>query len=268
MADVDRIELFVDDEQVPRQVFDAPPFESSLDTTELADGDHTLRVVGIRNDGQRIVRQIPFRVENAPRLVVEGLDENAVVEGKVDLAILVGGGVPAAPRRSVALHYLAPSVAALGLVWGFFALVAPPLGVAPAASGAEAGGSASAASAAGSTVSPQRMSEGRSLFDTHCATCHQQTGEGVPGAFPPLAGNTNLKSAALIVETIRSGHSGKITVEGRTFDTTMPAIGAGFSSDQIAAVATYVRNAWGNDYGSVSEKQVSDILSKAAGPGQ
>lgn len=261
-AALERIEVFVDEERTPRRVLDGPPFDASLDTTDLADGDHALRVVATRGDGRRVVRTIRFRVENTPQLGVEGLEENATVRGGVDLTFVAPGEPPQRPRRSVSVTYLAPTVAALGFVWAFFALVAPPLEAAPAAAGR------TTLAASGSQVSPQQMSTGRSLFDSHCAACHQPTGEGVPGAFPPLAGNTNLKSAELIVDTIHSGHSGKITVEGKTFDSVMPAFGSGFSSDQIAAVATYVRNAWGNDYGAVSEKEVSDILSKAAAPSE
>lgn len=267
-ADLDRLEVFVDDEQAPRRILDAPPFDLRLDTTELPDGNHTLRVVGVRKDGRRIARTIQFRVDNAPPLCVEGLEENVVVQGEVDLTFHAGGEGPAAPKRSVIGWYLAPSVVVLGMVWGFFALVAPPFGAASPSMAGQTGGATARGSASGVQVSSQTMSKGKSLFDTNCATCHQQTGKGIPGAFPPLAGNENLKSVDLIVETIHSGHSGKITVEGRTFNSAMPAIGAGFSSKQIAAVATYIRNAWGNHFGPVSEKQASETLSKAAQPGQ
>lgn len=267
-AELDRLELFVDGDQAPRRVVDAPPFEASLDSTELADGDHKLRIVGVRKDGRRMVRTIPFRVNNVPHFTVEGLEENAVVEGKVDLTVLVDGEAPTARKHSVVRHYVAPSVVVLGLVWAFFALVAPPLGAAAPATAGENGSGVAQASSSEAKVSSRVMARGKSLFDTNCATCHQQTGKGVPGAFPPLALNKNLKSVELIVDTIHSGHSGKITVEGRRFDSAMPAIGAGFSSDQIAEVATYIRNAWGNHDGPVSESQVSEILSKAARPGQ
>ncbi len=109
------------------------------------------------------------------------------------------------------------------------------------------------------------LKKGESLFNTKCATCHQKTGKGVPGTFPPLADNANLSSDVLIVTTVHGGHSGKIQVNGKTFDQTMPAIGADFSPEQLAAVATYVRNSWGNDFGGVSAARAKKILSASSG---
>jgi mono/diheme cytochrome c family protein len=104
------------------------------------------------------------------------------------------------------------------------------------------------------------LKEGEGLYRLHCGTCHQLNGKGIAGTFPPLADNTALKDAALIVKTVRTGHSGMITVNGRTLDQTMPAVGAGFSAEQLAAVATYIRNSWGNDFGGVSQAEVEKIL--------
>ncbi len=112
------------------------------------------------------------------------------------------------------------------------------------------------------------MSEGKKIFDQNCASCHQQNGTGIPGSIPPLAGNSNIKNAKLIVETIHHGHSGPITVEGKKFNNTMPPIGAGFSAKQTADVATYARNSWGNSFGSVTPQQVHQILGTSASGSQ
>lgn len=264
MAQVDRIEIFLDDDETPVQVLEAPPFDLRLKTDALADGDHKARVVTRLSDGRVVVRNLPFRVDNVPHLTIQGIEENAVVRGDVDLSIRLGGAEPGPPKASF-WAYFVPAVVVLGAVWAFFALVAPPVGPSAAASTAPDGGAAADGGPGSDAAVPSAlMAQGKSLYQTHCATCHQKDGQGVPGAFPPLAGNANLSSAKLVVTTIHSGHSGSITVNGKSFDSTMPAIGAGFGSKQLAAVATFVRNAWGNAYGPVSEKQASDILSSAA----
>jgi mono/diheme cytochrome c family protein len=109
-------------------------------------------------------------------------------------------------------------------------------------------------------VSSAALKAGGTLYDEHCLTCHQENGKGVPGTFPPLAGNRNLSNLRLIVETVHGGHSGKITVNGKTFDQTMPALGAGFSALEIAEVATFIRNSWGNDFGGVELSAVKKLL--------
>jgi len=104
--------------------------------------------------------------------------------------------------------------------------------------------------------------QGQALFNDNCSSCHQTNGQGVAGAFPPLAGNDALSDAGLVVRTIKNGRSGKITVKGQTYDNAMPAVGAGFTNAQNAAVATYVRQSWGNGFGPVSEADVQQLLAQ------
>jgi mono/diheme cytochrome c family protein len=122
-----------------------------------------------------------------------------------------------------------------------------------------------AAAKDGVPVNTDYLEKGGILFDEHCATCHQQNGKGVPGTFPPLAGNPNLANLALIVKTVHGGHHGKITVNGKSFDQTMPAIGAGFTAEEIAEVATYIRNSWGNQFGGVELSEVKKNLDPSQG---
>lgn len=99
------------------------------------------------------------------------------------------------------------------------------------------------------------MKHGENVYKTGgssgvaCLTCHQATGQGMPPAFPPLVGQKehmgNCKEhAALII----NGLSGKITVDGIEYNGVMPPQ-ANMSDLDIAAVTTYVRMSWGNDYG-------------------
>ena len=80
-----------------------------------------------------------------------------------------------------------------------------------------------------------------------CSACHQATGQGVAGTFPPLAHNTDLFLARdYPVRVVLAGLSGKITVDGKQLNSVMPPLDV-LSDQQIAAVVNYVRGAWGND---------------------
>jgi len=91
----------------------------------------------------------------------------------------------------------------------------------------------------------ERMSMGQRVFTANCAACHQSNGQGIAGAFPPLA-----KSDFLMADTDRAlgimlnGLSGKITVNGINYNGVMPKMV--LSDDDIANVLTYIRNSWGN----------------------
>ena len=88
---------------------------------------------------------------------------------------------------------------------------------------------------------------GASVYNTNCASCHQATGEGVAGAFPPLAGNPTVTgSAAKVIHIVKYGLKGAITVKGKSYNGMMPPWGTTLSNADIAAVISYVRSSWGN----------------------
>lgn len=89
---------------------------------------------------------------------------------------------------------------------------------------------------------------GKKLFTGQgCVSCHQATGKGTPGQYPPLAGSEWVQgSPARIARILLNGLQGNIKVAGETFNGNMPAFGAKMKDDQIAAVLTYVRQEWGN----------------------
>lgn len=82
---------------------------------------------------------------------------------------------------------------------------------------------------------------GEEVFQQTCAACHQKDGSGVPGTFPPLAGNPHMADAAHLEDVIRNGLEGELEVNGVTYDNRMPSFGS-LSDDDIAAVIAYIQD--------------------------
>jgi len=102
--------------------------------------------------------------------------------------------------------------------------------------------------------------KGEKLFLANCAACHQATGLGVPGAFPPLAKSVWVTgSEDRLVKAILAGLAGEIEVNGVKYNGNMPNIGAGLKDAQIAHIATYVRQAWGNVAEPVMDTKVTEV---------
>ena len=104
-----------------------------------------------------------------------------------------------------------------------------------------------ATAAAAPAAAPAAAVDGAKVFQEQCGACHQPNGLGAPGQFPPLAGNTDLfLSESYPAMVVLGGLSGKIEVEGKTFNAVMPPLNY-LSDAEVAAAINYVRGAWGND---------------------
>lgn len=80
---------------------------------------------------------------------------------------------------------------------------------------------------------------GQEVYENHCADCHRSNGEGLPVKFPALKGNAYvLGDPRPVLDTVIHGRIGKM---GQ-----MPAWKEFLDDRQIAAVVSYIRNAWGN----------------------
>ena len=93
---------------------------------------------------------------------------------------------------------------------------------------------------------------GTETYDTTCAACHQPTGLGLPGTFPPLAGHAAAILARpggreYLTRLVLFGLEGEVTIEGKPFNGTMPPWGEVLSNEQLAAVLNHVLHSWGND---------------------
>ena len=86
MKDKSTIFIFIDDEQKPIASF-VSPVQFELDTRKLVDGHHTLKIVSKDPTGKEGIRLIPFEVRNGPAITIDGIQENAVVDGVLPLMI-------------------------------------------------------------------------------------------------------------------------------------------------------------------------------------
>lgn len=97
--------------------------------------------------------------------------------------------------------------------------------------------------AAAVTAAPPAAPNGATLY-ARCAACHTATGKGVPGAYPPLAGDFRTMAAKpagrrYLVLTVTRGLNGPITVEGKPYRGVMPAQ-TGLDDAAVAAVLNHV----------------------------
>jgi mono/diheme cytochrome c family protein len=102
-------------------------------------------------------------------------------------------------------------------------------------------------------IDPALFEQGRGLYDANCVACHQPGGMGMPPGFPALSGNERLKDLDLVTRAIHFGQRA------------MPAFPK-LSTAEVAALVTYVRNAWGNSFGPASTDQVTALLAAPEKP--
>jgi mono/diheme cytochrome c family protein len=111
--------------------------------------------------------------------------------------------------------------------------------------------------------------DGRAVFEAQCVPCHQTGGTGVPGNFPPLAGNADIFLARdFPARVVLFGMSGKIRVLGQEIEGAMPPLGELLKDEEIAAVVNYVRSALGNDRLRPKDMAPLDAATVAALRGQ
>lgn len=95
---------------------------------------------------------------------------------------------------------------------------------------------------------------------TRCAACHQATGLGMPGAYPPLAGSEWLvNNPEVPIRIVLHGLQGPITVKGASFNNAMTPFGDQLSDAEVAAVITYERSNWGNNAAAITADQVKAV---------
>jgi mono/diheme cytochrome c family protein len=118
---------------------------------------------------------------------------------------------------------------------------------------------------AAAAVALDPIAMGKRVFDTTCIACHQATGQGLPGQYPPLAGSEWAQGPEeRVVRIVLHGLNGPIKVEGKDFNNVMAPLGS-LRDDQIANAISYVRNSWGNKASIVTAETVTKIRADTAG---
>ncbi len=125
---------------------------------------------------------------------------------------------------------------------------------------------AAAAHAAGTLTKEEQIKAGEQLFAGTCSVCHQATGQGLAGVFPPLAKSDLLAATPSRITTIIThGLTGKVTVNGTEYNSVMPPM-AQLTDDEVANIATYVLNSWGNPGGHVTKEDAAKARAEAVTP--
>jgi mono/diheme cytochrome c family protein len=107
---------------------------------------------------------------------------------------------------------------------------------------------------------------GEAIYLDTCSACHRANGQGTPRLFPPLEGAASLQAQdpTTVVRVILAG-ARSVPTPGRPTPLAMPAFAWKLTDDQVASVATYVRNSWGNAAPPVSSGRVAGLRRRYAG---
>lgn len=263
-----KIEVFLDGARKPIASY-TPPARFELDTTSLEDGPHEIRVVATDPSGAQGVRKIPFEVRNGPGIDIDGLRENEVVEGKINILInsfsaaYEGIWEPMRAETPAPVPIWTWMVIIFVVAWAMFygLKMWTPTSKFAHTPTYEKSAFKTAAGAAAATASE---SLGAQLYRTSCSSCHQTNGQGIAGTFPPLADDPAVTAddPTNHIEVVLFGKKGSI-INGVQYQAHMPSWKDQLSNKEIAAVINHERTSWGNDAPTISEDQVAAIREKA-----
>jgi mono/diheme cytochrome c family protein len=104
---------------------------------------------------------------------------------------------------------------------------------------------------------------GERVYGKMCINCHQPHGGGAAGQYPPLAGSewVNAVGPNRLIRIPLLGLMGPIKVKDTEWNLNMPAMAVGgqMTDEEVAAVLTYIRKAWGNNAPAVTTEQVQKV---------
>ncbi len=240
--DVVRVEVFLDNQDEPFAVLEKPPFTIELDPAGLAEGTHYLIAVVHYADGSVDRHEYVFEVARKGP-VYAGHIARAPIMAPIEVRLVDSVELEAPARPDFYRYALLPVL--LFLIFAGTATWLAYNGERAIPGGAlaarvETEKEAKAPGAAG-------LADGKALYQKLCASCHQPDGRGMPPTFPALAGNENLKDAEYVIKTVLHGKPG----------TAMPPFVAQLDDQKAAAVVSYIRTAWGNDFGPVTPEEVA-----------
>jgi len=95
----------------------------------------------------------------------------------------------------------------------------------------------------------QALVTGEQIYNNVCIACHQPDGKGIEGIYLPLAGNpaVTLEDPTYLITVILNGRGG------------MPRFNTTYSDEELAGIATFVRQYWENDASAVTAEQVAEV---------
>ena len=110
------------------------------------------------------------------------------------------------------------------------------------------------------------VNRGKVVFEATCALCHGVDGMGKPNQAPPLMESEWVNGPAnRVIRIPMHGLSGLIQVKGQDWALAMPAMGAAFPPEDLAAALSYIRQAWGNKSPAITTEEVNAVKNATAG---
>lgn len=111
-----------------------------------------------------------------------------------------------------------------------------------------------------STETSLLISLGSEVYKARCASCHGATGDGKPPHYPPLAGNQSIQmeSAVNAIRMVLNGGYPPGT-QGNPMPYGMPPFAGSLSDNEVAAVVSYIRTAWGNRGAAVTAAEANSL---------
>lgn len=109
--------------------------------------------------------------------------------------------------------------------------------------------------------------DGGQLYTANCVACHQASGAGVPGVFPPLSKSewVDAADASIMVRIVLHGIHGPLTVEGAKYNGDMPHFQDKFSDAELAAIVSHVRTSFGNSASKIDAAFVAKVREETKG---
>lgn len=277
------ISIFLDDNEEPIAT-NKPRASFQLETSNIPDGEHVLRIRAVDAIGNVGIRCIPFVVANGPGITVTGLRAGSRIRGKVTLQInAFGADEPFDPVRAesrgpvpVWTWVFCAVIAAWSVWYGLeyfttpreFA-ASPTFAQNPALVAANAPAvqrnvqtaapvSNSAAVGSKNVAGFDYSSLGALVYSQRCSSCHGDAGAGIPSVFPALAGDSivNGIDAGAHIRIVLHGLSRK-TINGQQYAAQMPAFAAQLSDAEIAAVVDHERTSFGNHGPTITPAEVA-----------
>lgn len=98
------------------------------------------------------------------------------------------------------------------------------------------------------------IQRGKPIYETNCIACHMAEGTGLEGVYPPLVKPNNLADRIRVIKVIVQGMRGPVKVNNVEYNGEMPGIS--LTDEQVADVANYILNSWGNKAPAILPSQV------------